>query len=153
MRTVGLRPLGLVLTASALVLALVQPAQAFWPFAKATKQAEQKTTESVLPDVEQPVIRLSTDALEERAIRQSVAKLLLASNNHDLKSLLSFYSPQFTSGDRMDLKTIREMITETWEMYPDIRYRTKVLQIRLNGDWATVETDDHSTATAPNKQN
>lgn len=148
---------GVAVACASLVLALlVQPVEAFWPFKSMKDQPHQEESATELTEEEpaeaiaipQEVVKLSNKAVEERTIRQAVAKLLMASNNHDLKTLLSYYSQQFTSGDRMDLKTIKAMIEETWEMYPDIRYSTKILQIRLNGDWATVETEDSSIATA-----
>lgn len=81
-------------------------------------------------------------------VQRMLAELLDASNQHDLKGVLKHYSPHFTSGDSLSLKDIRNLIQDTWGMFPDIRYESQVLEIRLNGNWATVESIDTATASA-----
>lgn len=71
-----------------------------------------------------------------------------ASNAHQLKGLLAVYSPGFVSGDNLSLKAVTSLVEDTWKAYPDIAYQSQILEIRLNGDWATVESLDHSSATA-----
>lgn len=77
------------------------------------------------------------------------SELVQASNQHNLGDILKHYNPQFISGDNLSLQQIKDLIQETWQAYPDICYDSKPLEIRVNGDWATVESSDHSTATAP----
>lgn len=119
-----------------------------WPFANKDKAA------SVESKKQDPLgtVRLEPVSAEERQIRKHLAELLKASNKHDIKAMMAYYSPHFISGDRMDLKTIRQLIVDTWELYPDIQYESEVTQVRLNGDWATVETRDRSRATAVTKK-
>ncbi|MCA9807201.1 MAG: hypothetical protein KC476_04530 [Cyanobacteria bacterium HKST-UBA06] len=75
--------------------------------------------------------------------------LLRASNNHSLDDVIRHYSPQFISGDHFNLAELKQLIIETWEAYPDIRYTSAPIEIRFNKNWATMETLDGSTATAP----
>jgi hypothetical protein len=42
---------------------------------------------------------------------------------------------------------VQQLITDTWANYPNIQSETHILEIRFNGDWATVETLDRATAT------
>lgn len=74
--------------------------------------------------------------------------LMDASNRHDLDAVLKHYSPNFTSGDSLSLKDVRGLVKDTWQMFPDIRYDSQALDIRVNGNWATVESLDTATATA-----
>lgn len=82
------------------------------------------------------------------AINQMLQDLLASSNRHDIEGVLKHYSPEFISGDGLNLKDIRNLVLETWEMFPDIRYNSRVLEIRTSGKWATVETLDGAAAMA-----
>lgn len=75
--------------------------------------------------------------------------LVQASNSHAIEGILKHYSPQFISGDNLSLDQVRNLILETWKSYPDICYDSKPVEIRVSGDWATIETFDCSVATAP----
>lgn len=75
--------------------------------------------------------------------------LVSASNRHSLHDIIKHYNPQFISGDNLTLEQIKNLIQETWKAYPDICYASQPIEIRVNGDWATIETLDRSTATAP----
>ena len=81
-------------------------------------------------------------------IQKLLTRLLKASNSHNLDAVLQSYSHRFVSGDNLTLEEVRSLISETWTTYPDIKYQTKILEIRVNGDWATVESLDTATATA-----
>lgn len=84
-------------------------------------------------------------------IQKLLTALLKASNSHNLDAVLQSYSPRFVSGDNLTLDEVRSLISETWKTYPEIKYQTKILEIRVNGNWATVESID--TATAPAQVN
>jgi ketosteroid isomerase-like protein len=116
--------------------------------AKAATSSKENVTLKKTPETKAP-----TFAADEANIRKALASLLAASNRHDLKAMLEFYSSHFTSGDRMGLKSIKELVEETWRLYPDIHYETTLLEVRLNGDWATVESLDRSNATVGNAPN
>lgn len=88
------------------------------------------------------------DLQELAAIQEVLRHLLASSNRHDIESVLKHYSPAFTSGDSLSLKDIRGLIEDTWKMFPDIKYDSQILEIRVNGNWATVESIDTATATA-----
>ena len=81
-----------------------------------------------------------------------VADMQAASNQHDIAALLKHYAPDFVSGDNLSLAEVRSLIEDTWKTYPDIRYASSPLEIRINGDWATIESLDTATATVPSKE-
>lgn len=81
-----------------------------------------------------------------------VADMQAASNQHDIGALLRHYAPDFVSGDNLSLAEVRSLIEDTWKTYPDIRYASSALEIRINGDWATIESLDTATATVPSKE-
>ncbi len=82
------------------------------------------------------------------AVQEALRDLMAASNRHDLEGVLKHYSPNFSSGDSLSLSDIRGLIKDTWQMFPDIRYNSQIMEIRINGKWATVESLDTATATA-----
>lgn len=88
------------------------------------------------------------DLQDAAAVQQILRDLMAASNRHDLDGVLKHYSPTFSSGDSLSLKDIRGLIQDTWTMFPDIHYDSQILEIRINGNWATVESIDTASATA-----
>ena len=70
-----------------------------------------------------------------------------AANNHQLEAYLRYYAPRYVSGDNLSRDQVRAMVEESWKLYPNMAYNTKVLEIRMNGPWATVETVDKTQAT------
>ncbi len=87
-------------------------------------------------------------AQDVSTVQTMLRNLLEASNRHDIDGVLKHYSPGFTSGDSLNLKDIRGLIQDTWQMFPDIKYSSQILEIRINGNWATVESIDTATASA-----
>lgn len=99
--------------------------------------------------IEAPKQELKNGEVQELAEVQAMLNdLLAASNKHDLEGVLKHYSAHFTSGDSLSLKDVRGLIMDTWKMFPDISYASQVLEIRVNGNWATVESIDTATAAA-----
>ncbi len=123
--------LALTLLLSVGVLAAGQPAQA-------------KTASPAPMHLEE----VKGEAQDVAAITQMLQDLLAASNRHDIDGVLKHYSPEFISGDGLGLKDIRGLVLETWDMFPDIHYDSKILEIRTSGKWATVETLDSATSSA-----
>jgi hypothetical protein len=94
------------------------------------------------------VVGAERDSKDVTSILGVIQDLVSASNKHSLDAVLKHYSPRFVSGDSLSLEEIQHLIEDTWKTYPDIQYSTKTLEIRVNGDWATVESLDTGKATA-----
>lgn len=105
----------------------------------ATKNTEAKPASSAAT---------KADLQDIAAIKASLQDLMDASNRHDIEAVLKHYSPNFMSGDGLSLKEVRGLIQDTWRMFPDIRYSSQILEVRVSGNWATVESLDSATATA-----
>jgi ketosteroid isomerase-like protein len=82
------------------------------------------------------------------AVQEVLRDMMTASNHHDLDGVIRHYAPSFSSGDSLSVKDIRGLIQDTWTMFPDIRYESQILEIRINGNWATVESIDTAIASA-----
>lgn len=94
------------------------------------------------------VIGAEPDAPIIETLNNVIKSLTKASNQHDIAGVLSHYAPHFKSGDNLSLKDLQKMLKDTWTHYPDIQYQVKPIEIRIHGDWATVETLDSATATS-----
>jgi hypothetical protein len=75
-----------------------------------------------------------------------VSKMLAAANSHNLDAFMAFYANGFHSGDNLSRQELRGLIQETWEQYPSIQYDSEIVEIRVNGNWITVESEDTSIA-------
>lgn len=113
------------------------------PVAMAVNKLDADITPQVLH-----VVGSEENSSDVQSILTMVKDLVAASNAHDLEGVLTHYSPRFISGDNLTLEQVRKLIEETWQVYPDIQYNTQTLEIRVNGDWATVESIDTAKATA-----
>lgn len=94
------------------------------------------------------VVGAKSNDEEVKNILKLVNDLIAASNRHDLDGVINHYAPRFVSGDNLSLEDIKNLILETWKTFPDIKYNTQTLEVRINGAWATVESIDTSTASA-----
>jgi hypothetical protein len=88
------------------------------------------------------------DLQDMAAIQELLRDLMDASNRHEINAVIRHYSPNFTSGDSLGIQDVRGLIQDTWKMFPDIRYESQTLDIRIDGPWATVESMDTAKATA-----
>ena len=66
---------------------------------------------------------------------------------YDVESLKKLYSENFTNNDGYPKDVYFSLVKETWETYPDITYKTKIKSIKVNGNYAVVETQETAVAT------
>lgn len=130
-------------------------AQAIWPFKKQTSQTTEQTvvkestssTGQTTPD--NTANAPAADALpapEEASIRQFMARLNDAANRHDVDALLKHYAPDYISADGYNLTQLKQLLQDTWATYPEIVYTSDIVRIRVQGDTATVESNERSEA-------
>lgn len=68
-------------------------------------------------------------------------------SKYDVENLKSLYGDNFINNDGYNKEVYFSLVKETWETYPDITYKTKIKDIKLNGNYATVETYETAVAT------
>ena len=138
--------LGLLATPAASLEALAKPAKLPAP-TSACETTSLCQPIAVTADGVRVVGALPSDK-DVVALLKKLSDLNEASNKHSLDGVLSHFSPAFISGDNLALSEVRQLIEQTWGLYPDIKYQLQPVEIRLNGHWATVETVDEVHATA-----
>jgi hypothetical protein len=63
-----------------------------------------------------------------------------AANARDRDSLLQFYGLEFTNNDGLNRETFSQSLGQLWQQYPQLTYKTEVLQATPQGQGADVET-------------
>jgi len=68
-------------------------------------------------------------------------------NDHDIKGLSSLYAQNFINNDGFNKDVYFSLIEKTWQNYPSIMYDSKIKEIRLSDDYATVYAYETASAT------
>ena len=75
-----------------------------------------------------------------------VEKCLKYSNDHDFNKLQSLYASNYISGDGLKKDELFNLIKQSWDNFPNIKYSSTIKDIRINNNTATVESYDTATA-------
>ena len=63
-------------------------------------------------------------------------------NNHNISNVLKSYSDDFINGDGLNIEAVKSLTSELWEAYPDIKSKSQERNVRVYGEFATVESLD-----------
>lgn len=66
---------------------------------------------------------------------------------YDFEGLKDLYADNFINNDGYNKEVYFSLVKDTWETYPDITYKTYIKNIKVNGNYATVETYETAVAT------
>jgi hypothetical protein len=69
-----------------------------------------------------------------------IAKIEAAANQQKLEQVLQFYSPDFTTSDGLTYDTLKQALSQLWERYPDLQYKTRLQSWTREDDQWVVET-------------
>ncbi|MFM2429127.1 MAG: hypothetical protein RLZZ511_340 [Cyanobacteriota bacterium] len=86
-----------------------------------------------------PAEAAMTDGLNQH-LQQLHNKMDQAANARDRDSLLQFYGLEFTNNDGLNRETLSQSVRQLWQQYPQLTYRTEVLQASPQGQGTDVET-------------
>lgn len=82
-------------------------------------------------------------------LKESLAQIDAAANRHDVPAVIKFYSPNFTHSDGLNLQTLEKTLTQLWQRYPQLNYRTELKSWDREGDGLVAETVTYITGTQP----
>lgn len=63
-----------------------------------------------------------------------------AANRRDVKAVMAFYSPSFTHSDGLNSQSMEKALTQLWERYPSLNYRTEIKSWKTEGSAIVAET-------------
>lgn len=69
-----------------------------------------------------------------------ITQIQTAANQQDVKKVMEFYSPQFTSSDGLTYANLQQTLTDFWQEYDNIQYNTRVESWTQQGDKTIAET-------------
>ena len=63
-----------------------------------------------------------------------------AANRRDVKAVMAFYSPSFTHSDGLNSQSMEKALTQLWDRYPSLNYRTEIKSWTTEGSAIVAET-------------
>lgn len=70
-----------------------------------------------------------------------LTQLDAAASSNKLREVMRFYGPSFTSTDGLTYDTLQTLLSELWERYPDLTYKTTLESWEQQGNaFVTVTT-------------
>jgi hypothetical protein len=85
-------------------------------------------------------VQAATPESAPAELKTAVTQIDKAANDKDIKGVLQFYSDSFKSGDGMDRATLEKTLTELWQRYPKLSYRTELKDWKAEGNTLVAET-------------
>jgi hypothetical protein len=89
---------------------------------------------------------LDTDSKDHDAERKEIELALTAIedswNAHNLDTVMSYYADDYINNDGLDKKAVGALTQDFWKTYPDAKSFSKVKQVRIEGNFATIESRD-----------
>lgn len=76
-----------------------------------------------------------------------------AASQGDVKKVVEFYSPNFTSGDGLNRQTLEKALVDLWKRYPKLRYSTKLQSWKTEGNAIVAETVTNITGLPSSNSN
>jgi ketosteroid isomerase-like protein len=86
-------------------------------------EAERKTIETILNDIE------------------------AAWNAHDIDKVMAYYAEDYINNDGLDKTAVKEITQDFWKTNPDAKSSSVINQVRVEGNFATVESRDTAYGT------
>jgi hypothetical protein len=63
-----------------------------------------------------------------------------AANRRNVKAVMAFYSPSFTHSDGLNSQSMEKALTQLWDRYPSLNYRTEIKSWTTEGSAIVAET-------------
>ena len=70
-----------------------------------------------------------------------------AANRRDVKAVIAFYSQNFTHSDGLNSQSLEKALTQLWQRYPTLNYRTELKSWKTEGSAIVAETVTTITGT------
>jgi hypothetical protein len=73
-------------------------------------------------------------------LKNLLTQIDAAATKGDIKTVMQFYSPNFTHGDGLTRQSMQEALTGLWQRYPRLRYTTQIESWKSEGNIIVTET-------------
>ncbi|MGB3263780.1 MAG: nuclear transport factor 2 family protein [Microcoleus sp.] len=90
---------------------------------------------------------VQTPANAPAPLTKLLTEIDAAANRRDLKAVMAFYSQNFTHSDGLNSRVMAKALTQLWERYPTLNYRTELKSWKNEGSAIVAETVTTITGT------
>lgn len=104
-------------------------------------------TPAATPDVSVPPESPATIEQERRDVEKLLTSIENDWNSHNLEAVMGYYSDDYINNDGLDKKAVTALTQDFWKTYPDAKSSSKTKEIRIEGPYATVESEDSAVGT------
>lgn len=84
---------------------------------------------------------------EKKEIENTLSNIETLWNAHNLDGVMSHYSDDYVNNDGLDKKAVTTLTQDFWKTYPDAKSVSKTKQVRIEGNFATIESRDMAVGT------
>ncbi|MEG4942177.1 nuclear transport factor 2 family protein [Microcoleus sp. F4-D5] len=81
-----------------------------------------------------------TTANAPAPLTKALTEIDAAANRRDVKAVMAFYSPNFTHSDGLNTQSMAKALTQLWDRYPSLNYRTEIKSWKTEGSATIAET-------------
>jgi len=93
----------------------------------------------------------NSNSEEANELNFFLANYLIALNAHDIKNIDSYYASNYINDDGFNKNQVIDLLKQTWEKCPDLKYLTVIKNLRLDDNRASVEFIENISATTKDK--
>lgn len=86
-------------------------------------------------------------AAERKEIEALLARIESDWNAHNLEKVMGDYANDYINNDGLDKAAVTKLIEDFWKTYPDAKTASRIKEIRIEGNFATVVSRDTAVGT------
>jgi hypothetical protein len=80
-------------------------------------------------------------------LKEALSQIDTAANSRNVQILMQFYSPNFRNSDGLTRSSMQQALTQLWQRYPQLNYRTELQNWKSEGNAIVAETLTKITGT------
>ena len=79
---------------------------------------------------------------EQKEVQEFLDNIEQQWNAHNLEGLMSNYADDYVNNDGLNKKAVNDLTKDFWDQYPDAKSASKTKEVRIEGNYATVDSRD-----------
>ncbi len=87
-----------------------------------------------------PQIQAQTPGNAPAELTKLLTEIDAAANRRDVKAVMAFYGQNFTHSDGLNSQNMEKALTQLWQRYPSLNYRTEIKSWKAEGSATVAET-------------
>lgn len=82
-------------------------------------------------------------------LKNTLAQIDAAANSRNVQAVMQFYGSNFSNSDGLNRESMEKTLTQLWQRYPQLKYRTELKSWQNQGNGIVAETVTNITGTQP----